>query len=1355
MKKIISLTLALAMLAANVAFAAPEIRFDVEENVSAAQPEADKTASLNAESPTIGGNAMTSEAKFLMDDESFGHSRLGGVGGNWDVVKTPDSNTLERRQAATLYDASANRASYFSRKFVSLSDGILELQFGASIFSKNQGNGAFLSFNDPDGNEVLKVVIANGTYQVLNADGTYTDTGVAYKHPAVNYELYTTTHFTIRVNLDTKKFALAINGVTIGSDYDLLSENAICEFRYGSTVEGTDLTLTAGYAILTHNYLLLERFVNEPNTVVPDNVVVAPTGSVTKVYNAYNAGNANGGSLRLSANSSISGSFEEAVGNVVFETYILLPTEMNGAKIALTSGENDVFYLTTTGGEFVAPDGTTVKYVTQNLWHIVRFEADTATGKVLVKINGKKVDTYDFSTPATSIDGYRISYDTTDTAATMLVDDLTAFVKTEHADYPTKPVKPAGEDNYLVGINVCSLWREGSHHGWEDMTAYPEITPFLGYYDEGNPEVSDWEIKMMAEHGIDYQIFCWYAPENPDKKGTEDMYAFPIQHTAYNEALIDGYFNARYSDDVKFAIMWENATVRGDDLPQAVFEEYILPYWVEYFFKDDRYITIDNKPLLTVRTPYWKIKGDSANDAPNFNSAMATLANMCKTAGFNGVEVLYYSTDEHKYTADMLNGDGIGGLIGYHWGPQGADADYQKSELTAFSAVPYTVPTISVGFDNVGWGMNLLSEENVPGDRNGMLPAPKFMGLATIVKNALTERGTADTYAKKKMVNISTWNEYGEGTYVMPTLNSDGKVNSDYLEEIRKAFTEDSSDDHAHAPLSDSQRQRINYLFGQDRQLLRPQMNAVASDTTQNNDARFPENKFKIRVSGQELTFVKDPEYTGGSLWVPIFPETGIFSQMMCTYLWNKTEQALTVSNAEHTVTFDMKNKTVSVDGAQATSNSLLATYDGLPVIPLDVLADGLGYVLKYDNDDAPTSASLLFREGDDAILEGRENGKFEFDVDGDLEGWGGSQAILKTANGSLVGTSVGYNAGIVSPALNLSAQESSRIVVRMKWEYANNSEAEKRSATIQYTTNENTYSQSKRYTEVFAAHPYTSKDQFVNFEFDIAGIGENEILTSIRFTPFTEFGTFEIDSIRFESAAEEGHTLSFRPSTDVPVDKMPAAVYRVTENVTLKDYTATASGFEFVGWSDTDGGTVIAEESLTLQADTVLYPVWKPNFAITQSAYSDRSEYLGIRFYSLIDIAAKDAADRYGFIVTRKDLLGQLSPEDFKMDSLDPNKMIDGVAYDQAKGIDIVYATEYQGNHKTPGLENNKNRAVTVIVTGIPNGKEQDNFVVRPYLIVGGKTYYSKPMVQNYYTVADAAGKYENFFDADCLWKE
>jgi len=731
---------------------------------------------------------MTSEAKYYMDDETFRNAHTGGFPSGWT------NNPMLNKSAKTgvlsyiLTDNTEEHKTSLERNIIpAVTDGVLDFEFGTQIYGDN---GAYLKFADENGNSVIELFLERGVYKYLDKDGTYKDTGAVQDGSLVHYDM--------KIDVDAKTFVLGMNGAYVGT-FPFASDKPIAKFVIGSTEKGW-VTIAPSYASLRHNFLATEKFVNAPENILPYDIkVINEGGKVSKVM--INTFASNGGTLELSSNAGTKTGmykpFAPASGNVVLETYIHLPTDINGAKVALKNGDKDIFSLTTKDGNFVTADGTVVKYVTKNLWHIVRFEADTATDKALVKINGKVVGTYDFDAAADVIDGLEITYKPA-TAAKMYVDEIAAWIQLPYPeDYVPEPVVPESDD-YLVGLNVCSLWRTGTHYGWDEITSYPEIEPVLGYYDEGSPEVSDWEIKFMAEHGIDYEIFCWYADADTNK---------PIFRTEMNEAIVDGYFNARYSDKLKFAIMWENSSI--DCRSWEAWTDYFVPYWIEYFFKDDRYLKIDNKPFLTV----WSCDalGKAFGDEHTPKQAFDYLREECKKAGFDGCMIMLYSSDHSTKIAEVAKNQGFDCMGAYHYGTSGAKLDKHLAALESLKneTTIDRIPAVSVGFDNVGWGYSKT--------RNGLMDPANYPIITDYIKNEiLAKRDQNSIYSK--MVLISTWNEYGEGTYVMPTA----RHGFAYLDGVRAAFT--NGGEHEDVVPAPAQKQRINYLFDQNRQWLRPQL---------------------------------------------------------------------------------------------------------------------------------------------------------------------------------------------------------------------------------------------------------------------------------------------------------------------------------------------------------------------------------------------------------------------------------------------------------------------------------------------------------------------------------------------------
>lgn len=71
---------------------------------------------------------------------------------------------------------------------------------------------------------------------------------------------------------------------------------------------------------------------------------------------------------------------------------------------------------------------------------------------------------------------------------------------------------------------------------------------------------------------------------------------------------------------------------------------------------------------------------------------------------------------------------------------------------------------------------------------------------------------------QKNFVMLSTWNEYGEGTYIMPTSDEKG---FGYVDVIRELYTDEKTSASINTVPTAEQLVRINRLYPQYRRLLR------------------------------------------------------------------------------------------------------------------------------------------------------------------------------------------------------------------------------------------------------------------------------------------------------------------------------------------------------------------------------------------------------------------------------------------------------------------------------------------------------------------------------------------------------
>lgn len=104
--------------------------------------------------------------------------------------------------------------------------------------------------------------------------------------------------------------------------------------------------------------------------------------------------------------------------------------------------------------------------------------------------------------------------------------------------------------------------------------------------------------------------------------------------------------------------------------------------------------------------------------------------------------------------------------------------------------------------------------------------------------------GNGDEW-KKKFVMLSTWNEYGEGTYMMPAgLNGFG-----YLDTVRKVFTKGTN--HTDEQPNTLQMARLGHMYPINREIIRPQGYYEAPEaSTVIYEEKFAENGTALWGSG-------------------------------------------------------------------------------------------------------------------------------------------------------------------------------------------------------------------------------------------------------------------------------------------------------------------------------------------------------------------------------------------------------------------------------------------------------------------------------------------------------------------------
>ena len=352
--------------------------------------------------------------------------------------------------------------------------------------------------------------------------------------------------------------------------------------------------------------------------------------------------------------------------------------------------------------------------------------------------------------------------------------------------------QPAHSDR-IVAAHYYAAWKKGAagiHEGFNDLAEeFPDRTPLMGYYDEENPEVCDWEIKWAVEHGINCFIHCWYRkPDNVGKPVT-------VNDLRCGHGLHEALFNAKFKNFIKFAIMYE-ASPRWGGTDEKDMLENLMPFWMETYFKRDNYLIIDNKPVLLVYNQNRLAECfESVESQKKTFDACREYAIMC---GFDGLIIAgcnpYTDKDTHidfmKRGYDFRFGYNAGYNSPYDFYPDEDDIIEKQCENflgnlevgnTSFIPTPSCfqdpTPRFSERWNNLGY--NFREWSNI-----WYLSPEKYRCLIKRMKE-ITETLPENAWGRKIMM-IDNWNEWDEGHFVAPSH----KFGFKYLQALREELTD-------------------------------------------------------------------------------------------------------------------------------------------------------------------------------------------------------------------------------------------------------------------------------------------------------------------------------------------------------------------------------------------------------------------------------------------------------------------------------------------------------------------------------------------------------------------------------------
>ena len=316
------------------------------------------------------------------------------------------------------------------------------------------------------------------------------------------------------------------------------------------------------------------------------------------------------------------------------------------------------------------------------------------------------------------------------------------------ADYVPEP-QPV-ESDYEIG----ALYFPGfpNMEKWDPIVRNaPERKPVLGWYDEGNPECVDWQIKWAAEHGIKFFMVDWYW-----SAGGRSL-----------EHWVNAYKEARYRKYLKWCMMWANHNAPNTHSEED--QRKVTQYWLDNYFNMPEYYRIDDKPVVMI----WSV-GNMDRDMADKGGAKRLLdisREMVRQAGYKGIYFIAMkwpeaSTDPAVIQPLADKGFDMTSIYHYmHHGGKAEDPTQFPFELVAQSSydhwdswreagiLPF-LPNLSTGWDSRPWH----------GDRATVIHGRTPELFREICRDA---KRFADETGIRRMT-LAPLNEWGEGSYAEP-----------------------------------------------------------------------------------------------------------------------------------------------------------------------------------------------------------------------------------------------------------------------------------------------------------------------------------------------------------------------------------------------------------------------------------------------------------------------------------------------------------------------------------------------------------------------------------------------------------
>lgn len=308
--------------------------------------------------------------------------------------------------------------------------------------------------------------------------------------------------------------------------------------------------------------------------------------------------------------------------------------------------------------------------------------------------------------------------------------------------------------------------------GWDKASAWarvwrtcPERKPVLGWYDEANPEVVDWQIKWLVENGIRTLYVDWYW-----NRGSQHL-----------DHWVKAFYKAKYRSRLKWALMWANHNPPGGHSVED--QRAVTKFWIENYFNTPEYLRIGGKPVVWI----WSAQNmeRDAKAEGGCRRLLEVSRELARAAGFPGIHFIamkWPEADCAPATIRRYKDFGFDETGLYHFMDHGgrcasnrrfpyravADANpanwWQQHEA---NVLPF-LPNLSTGWDDRPWNDHC----EIYGKN-----ADDFRRICRAAKDFADRTGV-------KRLCLAPLNEWGEGSYAEPNAEH----GFGFYEAVRETF---------------------------------------------------------------------------------------------------------------------------------------------------------------------------------------------------------------------------------------------------------------------------------------------------------------------------------------------------------------------------------------------------------------------------------------------------------------------------------------------------------------------------------------------------------------------------------------